>query len=67
VAVLPFAAIDEDIVRGASAGAITVEEWRETQRRFYAGCREEIAALLGEPAWELTAEEPMVITWFRLA
>jgi uncharacterized protein YhfF len=66
VAVLPFGAIDEDIVRGASAGTVTVDEWRDTQRRFYAGCRDEIAALLGEPEWRLTGDEPMVITWFRL-
>jgi signal transduction histidine kinase len=66
VAVLPFHAIDEDVVRGASAGEVSVAEWRATQRRFYAGCREEIAALLGEPEWTLSDDEPMVITWFRL-
>jgi signal transduction histidine kinase/uncharacterized protein YhfF len=67
VAVLPFALIDEEAVRAESAGTSTVEEWRETQWRFYEGCRDEIAVLLGEPGWRLTEAEPMVITWFRLA
>ena len=44
----------------------TVDEWRETQWRFYEGCRDEIAVLLGEPGWRLSEDEPMVITWFRL-
>jgi uncharacterized protein YhfF len=67
VAVLPFSLIDEDAIRAESAGTTTVKEWRETQWRFYEGCRDEIAVLLGEPGWRLTEDEPMVITWFRLA
>ena len=43
-----------------------MDEWRETQWRFYEGCRDEIAVLLGEPGWRLSEDEPMVITWFRL-
>jgi signal transduction histidine kinase/uncharacterized protein YhfF len=66
VAVLPFSLIDEDAIRAESAGTRTVEEWRETQWRFYEGCRDEIAVLLGEPGWRLCEDEPMVITWFRL-
>ena len=67
VAVLPFTQIDDEIVHAESAGTRTVEEWRATQREFYAGCRDEIALLLGEPGWLLTEDEPMVITWFELA
>jgi signal transduction histidine kinase/uncharacterized protein YhfF len=66
VAVLPFGEISEDIMRAESAGAQTLEQWREGYYSFYAGCREHIATLLGEPDWELTEDEPMVITWFRL-
>jgi uncharacterized protein YhfF len=66
VAVLPFASIDEEMILAESAGTTTVEEWRETQWRFYEGCRDEIAVLLGEPGWRLSESEPMVITWFRL-
>jgi uncharacterized protein YhfF len=66
VAVLPFSLIDEEIVLAESAGTRTVEEWRETQWRFYEGCRDEIAVLLGEPGWRLTEDEPTVITWFKL-
>jgi signal transduction histidine kinase/uncharacterized protein YhfF len=66
VAVMPFGEIDEAVVEGESAGARSVEEWRELQRRFYEGCRDEIAMLLGEPGWRLTPDEPMVICWIRL-
>ena len=34
--------------------------------RAYEECREEIAALLGEPDWRLTDAEPMVILTYRL-
>ncbi len=34
--------------------------------RAYEECRDEIAALLGEPAWRLTDAEPMVILTYRL-
>jgi uncharacterized protein YhfF len=66
VAVMPFEEIDEVVVEAESAGMRTVEEWRELQRRFYEGCRDEIALVLGEPGWRLTQEEPMVICWIRL-
>jgi len=66
VAVMPFEEIDEVVVEAESAGMRTVEEWRELQRRFYEGCRDEIALVLGEPGWRLTQEEPMVICWVRL-
>jgi uncharacterized protein YhfF len=66
VAVMPFGEIDDAVVEGESAGARSVEEWRELQRRFYEGCRDEIAMLFGEPGWRLTADEPMVICWIRL-
>ncbi len=36
-------------------------------RRAYDACREEFAALLGEPGWRLTDGEPMVILWYRRA
>ena len=66
VAALPLALIGEDIVDATSAGTETVEEWRAEQRRFYDGCRDEIAVLLGQPGWRLSEDEPMVITWFAL-
>jgi signal transduction histidine kinase/uncharacterized protein YhfF len=66
VACLPFGAIGGDVVDAESTGTATVEDWRAEQRRFYDGCRDEIAVLLGQPGWRLTDEEPMVITWFAL-
>jgi signal transduction histidine kinase/uncharacterized protein YhfF len=66
VAVLPFGEIGPDVVTAEGAGEKSIDEWREGQRAFYAGCRDEIAIVLGEPGWHLTDEEPMVVTWFRL-
>jgi signal transduction histidine kinase/uncharacterized protein YhfF len=66
VAVVPFGRIGADIVSAERAGASSVDDWRATQRRFYDGCRGEIALLLNEPGWRLTDDEPMVIIWFRL-
>jgi uncharacterized protein YhfF len=40
-------------------------DWHAGRRRAYAECREELAALLGEPDWSLGDGEPMVILWFR--
>lgn len=67
VAALPFGLIGEEAIAADAAGASGVEEWRAMQRRLYARCRDEVALLLDEPDWRLTDEEPMVITWFRLA
>jgi signal transduction histidine kinase/uncharacterized protein YhfF len=66
VAALPLAQIGEDIIDATNAGTATTEDWRAEQRRFYDGCRDEIAVLLGQPGWRLTEDEPMVITWFKL-
>jgi signal transduction histidine kinase/uncharacterized protein YhfF len=67
VAVLPFDAIDEDVVSADGLGPGTsLIEWRARQVRFYAGCREEMAVLLGEPGWKFKGDEPMVVTSFRL-
>ena len=66
VAVLPFGQIDGAAVSAESAGTATLEEWMESHRAFYEGCRDEVALLLGEPGWRLTDAEPMVLTSFRL-
>ena len=67
VAVLPFGQLDEDTVSAESAGSETLDEWLAGHRAFYAGCRDEVALLLGEPGWRLTDAEPMVVTSFRRA
>jgi len=66
VAVLPFGDIDGAVVNAESAGMTSLEDWVASHREFYAGCRDEIALLLGEPGWRLTDGEPMVVTTFRL-
>jgi hypothetical protein len=58
---VPFAEIDPATI-DAEPGA---PDGHAGRRRAYGECREEIAALLGEPDWRLTDAEPMVILWFR--
>lgn len=67
VSVVPFDEVDETVATADGLGAqTTLDAWRQRQRRFYEGCREEMAVLLGEPGWRFTGEEPMVITSFRV-
>ncbi|HTE64022.1 MAG TPA: histidine kinase [Solirubrobacteraceae bacterium] len=66
VAVLPFGQIDGAVVSAETAGGASLDEWMASHRAFYAGCRDEVALLLGEPGWRLTDAEPMVVTSFRL-
>ena len=40
-------------------------DWHAARTRAYDRCREEIAALLGEPDWRITNAEPMVILTYR--
>jgi signal transduction histidine kinase/uncharacterized protein YhfF len=64
VTVVPFSAVDDEVIAASEAGVESAEEWRAMQRVFYDGCRDEVALLLGEPGWRLTEDEPMVVTWF---
>jgi signal transduction histidine kinase/uncharacterized protein YhfF len=66
VAVLPFGSIDEETVSAESAGVRALDEWLQSHREFWDGCRDEMALLLGEPGWRFTDAEPMVVTFFRL-
>ncbi|MEA2290201.1 MAG: hypothetical protein QOD55_2198, partial [Solirubrobacteraceae bacterium] len=61
---LPFAKVGDDVV-AADAGARDLADWRARHRRFYDGCRDEMAFLLGEPGWRLTDEEPMIVLFYR--
>jgi signal transduction histidine kinase/uncharacterized protein YhfF len=61
---LPFAMVGDDVV-AADAGTRDLTEWRARHRRFYDGCRDEMAFLLGEPGWRLTDEEPMIVLFYR--
>ena len=61
VAVIPFAEIDASMVDPEPGEP----DWHAARRRAYDECRDEIAALLGEPDWRLTDAEPMVILTYR--
>jgi len=67
VSVLAFSEVDEESASAAMGQPTTVEEWRADRRRFYEGCRSEIAVLLGETDWRMNEDEPMAAVWFTLA
>jgi signal transduction histidine kinase/uncharacterized protein YhfF len=66
VSVMPFRELDAGAVQDQDPDAPSHEEWLARRRRFYADCREEIAAVLGEPGWRLRDDEPMVVLRYRL-
>jgi signal transduction histidine kinase/uncharacterized protein YhfF len=66
IAVMPFGEVDAGSVEEHEAG-VGPDAWREAQRDYYDRCREQVAALLEEPDWRLTDDEPLVVLRFRLA
>jgi signal transduction histidine kinase/uncharacterized protein YhfF len=61
VAVKPFGEIDPSTVDPEPGET----DWHKARAQAYDECRDEIAALLGEPDWRLTDAEPMVILTYR--
>ena len=61
VALVPLGDVDPDTIDGEPG----IDDWHAGRRQAYEACRDEIAALLGEPGWRLTESEPMVILWYR--
>jgi signal transduction histidine kinase/uncharacterized protein YhfF len=61
VALLPFHAVDPETI-DAEPGE---PDWHAGRRRAYGECRAELGALLGEPDWQLSDDDPMVILWYR--
>ena len=51
--------------RGAHRVPVTIEQWREEVRAFYALRRDAMARLFGEPDWDIRPEEPLAVIWFR--
>ena len=58
---MPFGEIDPKTVDPEPGGM----DWHAARARAYDECREEIAALLGDPAWHLSDAEPMVVLTYR--
>lgn len=65
VASVPFLDVDDDWLEPADVGATSLEGWRSDRRSFYATIRDEMALLFGEPGWQFTDEEPMMLVWYR--
>ncbi|WP_028059549.1 sensor histidine kinase [Candidatus Solirubrobacter pratensis] len=61
VALVPFGDVDPATIDPEPG----VDDWHGGRRLAYDACREEMAALLGDPGWRLTDKDPMVILWYR--
>jgi signal transduction histidine kinase/uncharacterized protein YhfF len=62
---VPFLDIDDDWLEPEDVGQTTLEGWRSERRGFYTTIRDEVALLLGEPGWQFTDEEPMMLVWYK--
>jgi len=66
VSVMPFHDVDETVIAAERTEyPVTIEQWREEVRAFYALRREAMARLFGEPDWDIRPEEPLAVIWFR--
>ena len=66
VSVMPFNELDAGAVQDQDPDGPSHDEWLRRRREFYAGCRDQIAELLGEPGWRLRDDEPMVVLRYKL-
>jgi hypothetical protein len=66
VSVMPFSELDAGAVQDQDPDAPSHDVWLQRRREFYAGCREHVATVLGDPDWRLREDEPMVVLRFRL-
>jgi uncharacterized protein YhfF/two-component sensor histidine kinase len=67
VSVMPFHEVDTNVIAAdRTEYPVTIEEWQQEVRDFYALRRESMARLFGEPDWEITPEEPLAAIWYRV-
>jgi uncharacterized protein YhfF/two-component sensor histidine kinase len=66
VSVMPFHEVDGTVIAAdRTEYPVTIEQWRQEVRDFYAVRRESMARLFGEPDWDIRPEEPLAVIWFR--
>lgn len=63
---VPLGAVDLRTAQDEGEGFATVTEWRVAHERFWRRFLPEIRAGLGNPAWDLSDAEPVVVEYFRL-
>jgi uncharacterized protein YhfF len=64
--VVPFDEVDLRVARAEGEEFGSIEDWRRAHRVFWGGLEEELRRDFGEPDWQLTGEELVVVTFFRL-
>jgi uncharacterized protein YhfF len=64
--VVPFDEVDLRVALAEGEEFASVEDWRRAHRAFWEGLEEELRSEFGEPDWQLTGEELVVVTFFRL-
>jgi uncharacterized protein YhfF len=58
--------VDEAFARDEGEGFDSVADWRAAHERFWDGYADEIRGYLGDPAWRVTDDTPVVAERFRL-
>lgn len=66
VLVVPLDLVGDDVAHAEGEGFADANEWREDHIRFWADVSDLIRAEIGDPSWQLRADEHVVVHWFRL-
>jgi signal transduction histidine kinase/uncharacterized protein YhfF len=63
---LRFGDLDDSVVSPSDLALNSIEEVKAALRRVHEESKVAIAALLDEPGWRLTDDEPIVVQWVRV-
>jgi uncharacterized protein YhfF len=58
--------VSDELARAEGEGFADAAEYRDAHLRFWSDYTEEIREQLGDPAWEVTLDTPVVMERFRL-
>ena len=65
-ALVPLDEIDESVASPAEVGYSNIDHWRDSLLGWWRRNRDEMAALFGEPEWQISPDEPMSVLRYRL-
>lgn len=66
VTTVPLGEIDLAVAHAEGEGFATVADWRRVHVEFWNRWRDDVRQALGDPSWEITDDEPVVVEYFRV-
>lgn len=66
VTTVPLGQIDLPVAHAEGEGFATVADWRRVHVAFWNRWRDDVRQALGDPSWEITDDEPVVVEYFRV-